>query len=194
MHARTHAPWRPPGVAGVRTEATDRTATVSGSVLHQQRTHRDTFLPPLGFIFAALDWKLAAGEGAWSERASHLDNMLYSWIPAVWIPAVVLIFGFQGKAWFHSLMSCTGVGKLRGWGEITAAVEGFYSAESRCEGMWRDRDPTQSTDRSRGPVSWCPVLSCTAECSCNMWSVRACARVGTVSNQYYYLFYFFYTK
>lgn len=157
-HARTHTQWRPPGVAGVRAEAADGAATVSGSALHQQRAHRDTFLPPLGFICAALFWKLAAGDGAWSGRAFHLDNMLYSWIPAVWIPAVALLFGFQGKGGFHSLMSCAGVRKLRSWGEITATVEGFCSADSRCEGMWRDRDPTQCTDRRRGPVSWCPVL------------------------------------
>lgn len=123
-HTRTHTPWRPPGVAGVRAEAADGAATVSGSALHQLRAHRDTFLPPLGFIFAALFWKLAAGDGAWSGRAFHLDNMLYSWIPAVWIPAVALLFGFQGKGRFQSLMSCAGVRKLRSLGEITATVGG----------------------------------------------------------------------
>lgn len=174
-HARTHTQLRPPGVAGVRAEAADGAGTVSGSALHQQRAHRDTFLPPLGFICVALFWKLAAGDGAWSGRVFHLDNMLYSWIPAVWIPAVALLFGFQGKGWFHSLMSCAGVRKLRSWGEITATVEGFCFADSRCEGMWRDRDPTQCTDRSRGPVSWCPVLHGRVqlqhvECAC----VRAC--------------------
>lgn len=174
-NAHTHTPWRPPGVAGVRAEAADGAATVSGSALHQQRAHRDTVLPPLGFICAALFWKLAAGDGAWSGRAFHLDNMLYSWIPAVWIPAVALLFGFQGKGWFHSLMSFAGVRKLRSWGEITATVEGFYPADSRGEGMWRDRDPAQCTDKSRRPVSWCRVLHGRVqlqhvECAC----VRAC--------------------
>lgn len=176
--------WRPPGVAGVRAEASaaaaaaDGAATVSGSALHQQRAHRDPVLPALGFIRAALFWKLAAGDGTErgvGDELSTRTTMLYSWIPAVWIPAAALLFGFQGKGrFFHSLLSCAGDGETAGLsgGEPQPPSTGFIPLTRGVEVC--DVTETQQSARREAEDQCADVLSCAAECTCNMWGVRAC--------------------